>query len=360
MKELELTVKTLDHDATDLLIDKWLEHRGGNGDDSYSEWFKAVRERMHASNSRVKQSIIWNKGEFVPENVFCRTVDTCRLIPLDRTWTTHVYHHKSMSERRLSMMPVVFTMLPELMLLRGMHDVGCDDIYIIVTDLKRQEMDDITEYFKLICANAYGRTCKPSVEQTIRLENMRLTHTLARQRRLPCFPQIDMAFRAILHEKRPPFIILFSHQTTSYSQILFTHRSYVPAEEIFYDFPSGCPNPCCTDDCEMIRFPRRGIEGASVLSIKKGGKLGKRVKEREMCNWIDCDVCFSEEVPTVDSSEGSLSEDSIDGKSSLDGNGLACPYGQLCSKCKLVKYCSVEHQRKDWEEHRRVCVKAAA
>lgn len=134
MKELELTVKTLDHDATDLLIDKWLEHRGGNGDDSYSEWFKAVRERKHASNSRVKQSIIWNKGEFVPENVcisscylaaavadltcvithnqvFCRTVDTCRLIPLDRTWTTHVYHHKSMSERRLSMMPVVFTMV---------------------------------------------------------------------------------------------------------------------------------------------------------------------------------------------------------------------------------------------------------
>jgi hypothetical protein len=30
------------------------------------------------------------------------------------------------------------------MLLRGMHDHGCDDIYIIVTDMKRQEMDDVT------------------------------------------------------------------------------------------------------------------------------------------------------------------------------------------------------------------------
>jgi len=30
--------------------------------------------------------------------------------------------------------------LPELMLLRGMHDHGCDDIFIIVTDMKRAEM----------------------------------------------------------------------------------------------------------------------------------------------------------------------------------------------------------------------------
>jgi hypothetical protein len=35
------------------------------------------------------------------------------------------------------------------MMLRGMHDLGCDDIHIIVTDLKRQEMDDVSEYFKV-------------------------------------------------------------------------------------------------------------------------------------------------------------------------------------------------------------------
>lgn len=51
------------------------------------------------------------KGDFVPENVFIKTVDTARLIPLDRTWTTHVYHHRSMEDRKLSMMPVVFTMV---------------------------------------------------------------------------------------------------------------------------------------------------------------------------------------------------------------------------------------------------------
>jgi hypothetical protein len=180
---------------------------------------------------------------------------------------------------------------------------------------------------------------------------MRLTHTLHRQRRNPCFPQIDLTLRAILYEKRPPFIILFSHQTTSYSQILFTNPLFVPAEDIFYDFPSGCPNPCCTDDCEMIRFPRRGLEGAAVLSIKQGGRYGRRVKARQMCNWIDCDVCFNEEqVQTAESSEGS--------QSSVESADLPTKVpGQTCSKCKLVKYCSPEHQRQDWDEHRRVCAR---
>ena len=91
------------------------------------------------------------------------------------------------------MMPVVFTMvrvylfskisfahlliqLPELMLLRGMHDTGCDEIFIIVTDLKRQEMDDVTEYFKLVCRYCFGRSCKPSMEARIQHERTSLTY----------------------------------------------------------------------------------------------------------------------------------------------------------------------------------------
>jgi len=344
----ELVRTTLDPDSTDMLIDKWLEHRS-SGHDAYHDWFRDVRERKHA-HSHKKQVLVWNKGEFVPENIFCRTVDTGRLIPLDRTWTTHLYHHRSMQERKLSMMPVVFTMLPELMLLRGMHDVGCEEIYIIVTDLKRQEMDDVTEYFKLVCRNTFGRTCKPSMERTIQYEHMRICHTLVRQRRTPCFPQIDLTFRAILYEKRPRFLVLFSHQTTSYSQIIFTHDSYVPDEDIFYDYPTGCPNPCCTEDCEMIRFPRRGLKTASVLDIKRGGKYGKRIKPKQMCNWVECDVCFDDEPqPMSGSSEGS--ENSID----LVTTGKVV--SQICSKCRLVKYCSLEHQRNDWKEHKRVCSK---
>lgn len=183
----ELVKTTLDHDSTDMLIDKWLEDRS-SGHDAYHEWFKQVRRRKHAHSQ--KQTIAWNKGDFLPENIFCRTVDTGRLIPLDRTWTTHVYHHHSMQEKKLSMMPVVFTMvrnfscsnqlfqsqtpcviqLPELMLLRGMHDTGCDEMYIIVTDLRKQEMDDITEYFKIVSQYCFGRSCKPSIEHQIQYE----------------------------------------------------------------------------------------------------------------------------------------------------------------------------------------------
>lgn len=186
---------------------------------------------------------------------------------------------------------------------------------------------------------------------------MRITHTLNRQRRTPCFPQIDLTLRAILYEKTPPFIILYSDSTqpASYSQILFTHHSYVPDEEVFFDYPSGCPNPCCTDNCEMLRFPRRGLETANVLEIKRGGKFGRRVKEKTMCNWIHCDVCFNEEPSgkgTSRSSEGSEASEN-----SLDLIAQRANSGQLCSKCRLVRYCSLEHQKKDWAEHRRVCVK---
>lgn len=169
----ELVCKTLDHDATDVLIDKWLEHRN----DAYWEWFMRVRERRHSALrtlQRGEQLLAWSKGDFVPENIFMRTVDTARMIPLDRTWTTHVYHHHSMQDRKLSMMPVVFTMLPELMLLRGMHDHGCDDIFIIVTDMKRAEMDAATEYFKFVCQYTFGQTVKRKAEREIhyRRENI--------------------------------------------------------------------------------------------------------------------------------------------------------------------------------------------
>ena len=128
----------------------------------------------------------------------------------------------------------------------------------------------------------------------------------------------------------------------------------------------------------MIRFPRRGVESASVLNVKiadkdkdkvkkKGGRWHARrrkVKRREMCNWIDCDVSFGQERDAQSgSSDGSVDHDhdhceveSSEG-SSEGGGGGGKVMGALCSKCKLVKYCSPEHQRKDWEEHKRVCVK---
>src|SRR5260221_12389398 len=35
-------------------------------------------------------------------------------------------------------------------------------------------------------------------------------------------------------------------------------------QSIFFDFPSGCPNPCCTEDCEMICFPGHGLDSVAT------------------------------------------------------------------------------------------------
>lgn len=250
-----------------------------------------------------------------------------------------------------------------------------------------------TEYFQLVCGHTFGPTLKQSAEREIHYQrtstfvhschrchfnclatlshslDMKVTHTLNRQRRTPCFPQIDLAFRAILHEHRPPFIILFSHQTTSYSQIFFTHPLFVPASSIYYDFPSGCPNPCCTEECEMVRFPRNGLEGAAVLPIKRGkGCRFGRVRAREHCNWIDCDTVFEEEGLVIGGGGGVEGGSESSQTSEDDPTMGVVGYGvrakgvkaQVCSKCRVVKYCSAEHQRKDWEEHKRMCTRSVS
>ena len=195
--------------------------------------------------------------------------------------------------------------------------------------------------------------------------DIRLNNAL--DRRTPCFPQIDLTLRALLHEKRPPFIVLFSHQTMSYSQILFAHPAFVPSEDMYHDFPSGCPNPGCTDNCcELIRFPKHGPETAVVLSPSSRKKVryryGRRARPKEMCNWIECDICFSDDMPSTSGSEGSIEGSTEGSEVGLDdpSGGLRAFAGLVCSRCKLVKYCSAEHQRLDWEEHKRVCAKPAA
>lgn len=191
---------------------------------------------------------------------------------------------------------------------------------------------------------------------------------MAKYHRCPCLPQIDLTLRGILYEKHPRFVALFSHQTSSYSQIFFTHRDYVPDPDIFYDYPTGCPNPCCTEDCELIRFPRRGVSAAAILPIvnKKGRR--RRFRRKEMCNWIECDVCFerlvaadgAEESFSVDGSEGSSIGGAFDEHVEAEIDERArLSYGQVCGRCKLVRYCSEQHQRLDWPEHKRVCVKAS-
>ena len=152
----------------------------------------------------------------------------------------------------------------------------------------------------------------------------------------------------------------------SYSQILFAHSAFVPSMDMYHDFPSGCPNPGCTDNCcELIRFPKHGVESAVVLSSSSKKKVryryGRRARRQEMCNWIECEVCFSDDVPPTSGSEGSIEGSTEGSETSSDetSGGAKAFAGLVCSRCKLVKYCSPDHQRLDWDEHKRVCSKPA-
>jgi len=132
----------------------------------------------------------------------------------------------------------------------------------------------------------------------------------------------------------------------------------------------------------MIRFPRRGIDNAAILPLVNSKGRRRKFRRKEMCNWIDCDICFGHLVTaryvdgdgsagSVDESEESVSaEGSEGGDSSITSDGkpppderrqqgsLKVPYGHICGKCRLVRYCSQEHQFADWPEHKRVCIKA--
>lgn len=69
----ELVKMTFDHQESAELIDKWLEHPSAR-QECYTEWLFSRREQKYDRNQ--KQLVIWNKGELVAENIFCRTVDT--------------------------------------------------------------------------------------------------------------------------------------------------------------------------------------------------------------------------------------------------------------------------------------------
>ena len=108
----------------------------------------------------------------------------------------------------------------------------------------------------------------------------------------------------------------------------------------------------------MIRFPRWGQDGATILDLKRGGRnSARKIKLRDMCNWIDCDVCFDDDSESRLQSIGEgCSDGSIEDGGSVEVESKKNS-GLVCSKCRLVKYCSLDCQRRDWMEHRRVCSK---
>lgn len=112
----ELVCKTFDEHNTSAVIGKWLKTRHA----MYQDWFKSLRDRQAGSQWQEGQMLAWNKGDFAPENIFCRTVDTCRVLPFVRSWTTNVYYHKTMLRPAHKSAAVLLTLVRHW-LFTGLH-----------------------------------------------------------------------------------------------------------------------------------------------------------------------------------------------------------------------------------------------
>jgi hypothetical protein len=78
-----------------------------------------------------------------------------------------------------------------------------------------------------------------------------------------------------------------------------------PRGRHFLWFPIRLPQPVLHRGLRNDLFPRLGLDGAAVIPLKRGHKRGtfRRVRACEMCNWIDCDVAFSESAAVGEGSE---------------------------------------------------------
>jgi hypothetical protein len=152
-------------------------------------------------------------------------------------------------------------------------------------------------------------------------------HTLDAHRPLPCFGSIDYTLRALLQDPAVGYIKLFvifignEPEGEHNAQILFTTPQAVPPGSAMRDFPDVCGSAGCPKkDCGSLEFPKKGVEDAFILTRREGG-LVRMEKEpffhfkpaRKLCNHWGCEVADRERM-------------------------------SKCKRCKMVAYCSTEHQ----------------
>ncbi|TBU21228.1 hypothetical protein BD311DRAFT_782879 [Dichomitus squalens] len=113
-------------------------------------------------------------------------------------------------------------------------------------------------------------------------------------------------------------------------QVAIAHPSFMPPEEMYHDFPSGgCPIPGCTDNCDLFRFPKQRPEHTGVLAPygqaaeEVRHRYGGRARAREMCNWIECRRCFSDDAAgtAAFALNGSTGEGSVTGSEASKERG---------------------------------------
>jgi hypothetical protein len=163
-------VSTVKADRIVKLLFGECEKQWGDTGSPFQQWYRSVTSLPSIGRTR---RIAWkNHKRFLPGNIFFRSIDTGRLLPVScAPIRFQLYAHQShwevldnrgkredwTSATLLGMVSSVFTIcscilindckMHELVLLRSMHDFGCGDVPIIMTNWSTRFNDTAMEYW---------------------------------------------------------------------------------------------------------------------------------------------------------------------------------------------------------------------
>ncbi|KAJ3508156.1 hypothetical protein NLJ89_g5905 [Agrocybe chaxingu] len=310
----------------------------------HERWFRDVAQgpnavRAKVTNSRLNGRLIaWKKDKpFDPTNLFFRTVDTSRLLPMALAdfriqwyastgfwqWLEGRKNPEGHDPKKLWKTISVTMILFELLLIRNMHDYGGADIPIIIVDWSGEQLDRAMAYWVELSKDEWTKA-----EQERRYNEM---GEMSCQRSNPCFYQVDLLVRSLLSDPEvgyvPRFIIFKANGMQFKDRALFTDPSFCPPQALISTFPTECGSRGCNDkDCNSFEFSAcRSLMSDS--SIVRDDALPQKTVR---CNLWPCNVAEEE------------------------GEGGTRSF-MKCQRCKEVLYCCKDHQMVDWSQHKLVC-----
>ncbi|KAJ6569577.1 hypothetical protein B0H19DRAFT_1136097 [Mycena capillaripes] len=301
-----------------------LENAWGDGGSPYQAWYRgvatgkdAVVDTQSTENSVFENCrlIAWKMGKpFKAENLFFRTVDSGRLLPMYLAdFRIQFYAHRSFYEqldagpggRKKWIYSTLSSYLHKILVLRNMHDKGGADIPIILTAWGDAHIERAMNYWADLSKGEWSED-----EQRARYSECEV---ICRNNSLPCFPQTDILVRALLSDPEvgyvPPFIVIHSALPEGKTCVLFTKPLHFPLRSITDNWPDSCNSPGCTrTDCSPIDMTlSRSLVDHSQM-VRKWDTAGPK---RIVCNLWGCEA-----------------RDQL----------------LRCQRCKEVLYCSTVHQ----------------
>ncbi|EAU87052.2 hypothetical protein CC1G_12389 [Coprinopsis cinerea okayama7 len=316
----------------------------------YRRWYRrvatgttAVRQKVGDGRIPNGRLIAWNpKRPWIPKNLYFRSVDTCRLLPMFcADFRLEVYglqsHWDWLEKKREDGSGIEYwatfafmSTMHHILFLRNFRDFGGGDIPVLLVDWSTEEMDAACDFWVGLSRGKWSKE-----EITERFQAIDQGPSQNPHRRTPCFYQVDQNFRALLGDPEvgyvPPFVILYPLNSHAIPRAVFTHPDNVPPPSLTHDFPKGCNSPGChrPKDCCVFDLEK------SVSLVAESWLVRKHWSDPTVrCNYWPC----NNEEPRL--KPGEKVKDSMFLK---------------CSKCKDVVYCSKTCQQADWNHHKVIC-----